>query len=179
MGRPRKYPPELLERGSRAVIESGRPIAQVARDLGVPPETLRRHVRQWEAEKGLRPDLPTAAEREEIKQLRKENYELRRANEILKAASVFFRDRARRRPAEVSAFIDAHRDRFGVEPICRILGVSESAYYQRRSGARSRRSVEDEQLLGAIQLLQSAQLVRVRGAADVAGAAPRGAPCWS
>nr|MBA3748513.1 IS3 family transposase [Solirubrobacterales bacterium] len=39
---------------------------------------------------GLRPDLPTAAEREEIKQLRTENYELRRANEILKAASVFF-----------------------------------------------------------------------------------------
>ena len=90
MGRPRKYPPELLERGSRAVIESGRPIAQVARDLGIPPETLRRHVRQWEAEHGLRPDLPTATEREEIKQLRKENYELRRANEILKAASVFF-----------------------------------------------------------------------------------------
>ena len=45
MGRPRKYPSELLERGTRAVIESGRPIAQVARDLGVPPETLRRHVR--------------------------------------------------------------------------------------------------------------------------------------
>ena len=90
MGRPRKYPPELLERGTRAVIESGRPIAQVARDLGVPPETLRRHVRLWEAEHGLRPDLPTAAEREEIKQLRKEIYELRRANEILKAASVFF-----------------------------------------------------------------------------------------
>ncbi len=43
-----------------------------------------------EADEGLRPDLPTAAEREEIKQLRKENYELRRANEILKAASVFF-----------------------------------------------------------------------------------------
>jgi len=90
MGRPRKYQPELLERGTRAVIESGRPIAQVARDLGVPPETLRRHVRLWEAEHGLRPDLPTAAEREEIKQLRKEIYELRRANEILKAASVFF-----------------------------------------------------------------------------------------
>ena len=90
MGRPRKYPPELLERGSRAVIESGRPIAQVARDLGIPPESLRRYVRRWEAEHGLRPDLPTATEREEIKQLRKENYELRRANEILKAASVFF-----------------------------------------------------------------------------------------
>jgi transposase len=79
-----------LERGARIVIESGRPIAHVARDLGVPAETLRRYVRQVEANEGLRPGLPTAAEREEIKQLRRENYELRRANEILKAASVFF-----------------------------------------------------------------------------------------
>jgi transposase len=90
MSRPRKYPRELLDRGARVVIESGRPIARVARDLGVPPETLRRYVRQVEADEGLRPDLPTAAEREEIKALRRENYELRRANEILKAASVFF-----------------------------------------------------------------------------------------
>ena len=91
MARPRKYPPELLDRGARVVIESGRPIAHVARDLGVPAETLRKHVRRVEADEGLRPDLPTAAEREEIKRLRKENYELRRANEILKAASLFFR----------------------------------------------------------------------------------------
>ena len=62
----------------------------VARDLGVPAESLRRYVRQVEANEGLRPDLPTAAEREEIKALRKEVFELRRANEILKAASVFF-----------------------------------------------------------------------------------------
>src|ERR687885_121671 len=91
MARPRKYPPELLDRGARVVIESGRPIAHVARDLGVPAETLRKHVREVEADEGRRPDLPTAAEREEIKALRKENYELRRANEILKAASVFSR----------------------------------------------------------------------------------------
>ena len=90
MARPRKYPRELLERGARVVIESGRPIAHVARDLGVPAETLRRHLRQLEADEGLRPYLPTAAEREEIKQLRREVFELRRANEILKAASVFF-----------------------------------------------------------------------------------------
>jgi transposase len=90
MSRPRKYPPELLDRGARLVFESGRPIAHVARDLGVPSETLRKYVRQLEADQGLRPDLPTAAEREEIKRLRRENYELRRANEILKAASVFF-----------------------------------------------------------------------------------------
>lgn len=90
MARPRKYPKELLDRGARVVIDSGRPIAQVARDLGIPPESLRRHVRQIEADEGLRPDLPTAAEREEIKNLRKEVAELRRANEILKSASVFF-----------------------------------------------------------------------------------------
>jgi transposase len=47
-------------------------------------------VRRVEADEGLRPDLPTAAEREEIKNLRKEVFELRRANEILKAASVSF-----------------------------------------------------------------------------------------
>ena len=90
MARSRKYPPELLDRGARVVIDSGRPIAHVARDLGVPPETLRRYVRQLEADEGLRPDLPTSAEREEIRALHKEVYELRRANEILKAASVFF-----------------------------------------------------------------------------------------
>ena len=89
MSRPRKYPQELLERGTRLVLESGRPIAHVARDLGVPAESLRRYVRQVEANEGLRPDLPTAAERE-LKALRKEVFELRRANEILKAASVFF-----------------------------------------------------------------------------------------
>jgi transposase len=90
MARPRKYPPELLERGARVVIDSGRPIAHVARDLGVPAESLRRYVRQIEADEGLRADLPSSDEREEIKALRKEVYELRRANEILKAASVFF-----------------------------------------------------------------------------------------
>jgi transposase len=99
MGRPRKYPPELLDRGARVVIESGRPIAHTARNLGVPPETLRRYLRQLEADEGLRRGLPTSEEREEIKRLRREVYELRRANELLKAASVFC-DRARRRPTD-------------------------------------------------------------------------------
>jgi transposase len=71
-------------------LESGRPISHVARDIGLPPETLRKRVRRAEADQGLRPDLPTSEEREEIKQLRKEVFELRRANEILKAASVVF-----------------------------------------------------------------------------------------
>jgi transposase len=90
MPRPRKYPEELIQRGVRLVLESGRPISHIARDIGLPPETLRKRVRQVEADEGLRPDLPTSEEREEIKALRKEVFELRRANEILKAASVFF-----------------------------------------------------------------------------------------
>lgn len=90
MGRPKKYPDELIERGVRLALESGRPIAHVAADLGMHPETLRKKVRRAEADSGTRPDLPTTAEREEIRRLRRENFELRRANEILKSASVFF-----------------------------------------------------------------------------------------
>jgi transposase len=90
MPRPRKYPKELVDRGVRLAMESGRPVAHVADDLGIARETLRKAVRRAEVDGGLRPDLPTTEEREEIKKLRKEVFELRRANEILKAASVFF-----------------------------------------------------------------------------------------
>jgi transposase len=90
MARTRKYPIELLERATRLVFESGRPIAHVASDLGLPSETLRKYVRQVEANEGRRNDLLTSEEREEIRRLRKENQELRRANEILRAASLFF-----------------------------------------------------------------------------------------
>ena len=89
MSRPRKYPQELLDRGARLVFESERPISHVAADLGISSETLRRHVRQLAIDTGRREGL-TSEEREEIKRLKRENYELRRANEILKAASVFF-----------------------------------------------------------------------------------------
>jgi transposase len=90
MARPRKYPEELLDRGVRVVVESGRPIAHVARDLGVGAESLRKRVRQAEADSGKRSDLLSTQEREEIRKLRREVFELRRANEILKAASGFF-----------------------------------------------------------------------------------------
>jgi transposase len=90
MARPKKYPDELVQRGIRLAMESERPIAHIAADLGIHSETLRKRVRQAEADAGLRPDSPTSEEREEIKRLRQENFELRRANEILKSASVFF-----------------------------------------------------------------------------------------
>jgi transposase len=90
MPRPTKYPDELRERAVRHVFESGRPIAQVAKDLGVHREALRLWVRQAEADAGERGDRLTTAEREELARLRGEVRQLRKANEILKAASVFF-----------------------------------------------------------------------------------------
>ncbi len=50
----------------------------------------------------------------------------------------------------MSAFIEEYRARFGVEPICRTLGVSASAYYERATGRRSARALEDERLLARI-----------------------------
>jgi len=51
----------------------------------------------------------------------------------------------------VSSFIEEHRDRFGVEPICRTLEVSASAYYERRTGRQSARAIEDRHLLARIR----------------------------
>jgi putative transposase len=56
----------------------------------------------------------------------------------------------------VSAFIDSHRDRFGVEPACRVLGVSASAYYHRRQASPSARAVEDDRLLEVIRTTHKA-----------------------
>jgi putative transposase len=51
----------------------------------------------------------------------------------------------------VSAYVDEYRERFGVEPICRVLDVSASAYYERRKGERAARAIEDERLLSVIE----------------------------
>lgn len=72
------------------VFDSGRPIAHVANDLGIHQEALRKWVRRTEADVGRRKDLLGSEEREELKSLRGEVRELRRANEILKSASAFF-----------------------------------------------------------------------------------------
>jgi transposase len=91
------YPPELRERAVPMVAEV-RPdypsdwpaICAVAQKLGIgTAETLRKWVRQAEVDAGKRPGV-TSEEHAEIKRLKRENAELRRANEILKAASVFF-----------------------------------------------------------------------------------------
>lgn len=91
MAAPKKYSDELRERATRLALESGRPIAHVAADLGVHKEALRTWVRQAKADAaGGTPSVVSSAEREELKRLRKEVRELKQANEVLRAASVYF-----------------------------------------------------------------------------------------
>ena len=97
MARPSKYPRELRDRAVKMVVESTEDhpsefeaIRSIASKLGIgSPETLRKWVRQAEIDGGERPGR-TTAELAEIRRLKKENAELRRANEILKSASAFF-----------------------------------------------------------------------------------------
>jgi transposase len=92
----KRYPPELRERAVRMVLETMEQtgqrvgvITRIARQLGIGAESLRGWVRQAEVDGGRRPGL-TTAEQQRIAELEREVRELRRANEILKAASAFF-----------------------------------------------------------------------------------------
>ncbi len=92
----RKYPEELRERAVKMVLEirnregKGRgEIARVGRQLGIHPEALRTWIRQAEIDGGTRPGMTTEDSRR-IAELEREVRELRRANEILKAASAYF-----------------------------------------------------------------------------------------
>jgi transposase len=94
--RPGRYPDELRERAVRMVFEhqgeypsQWKAIESVANMLEINHETLRQWVRRAETDAGQRPGV-TSDERARISQLERENRELRRANEILKAATVFF-----------------------------------------------------------------------------------------
>ena len=92
MAAPRKYPDELRERAVRLYRESSpRPsFRQLGEQLGVHPEALRGWVRQAEADAGERTDRPTTGMVEENRRLQAEVRELRRVNEVLKAASAYF-----------------------------------------------------------------------------------------
>src|ERR1035437_4696458 len=92
----KRYPSELKERAVRMVLDLQRAdpqdknvISRVARQLGVGSESLRLSVKQAEIDAGRRPGL-TTEEQAEHARLRKENFELRRANDILQAAASFF-----------------------------------------------------------------------------------------
>src|SRR5947207_9690272 len=96
MGRPSTYPPDLRERAVRMVFEHTEEhpsqwatLRSVGEKLGCSTEALRRWVRQAERDTGHRPGL-TTDERQRLKQLERENFELKRANENLRKASAFF-----------------------------------------------------------------------------------------
>ena len=96
MARPSKYSPELRERAVRMVLDHAADhpsqwaaIRSVGEKLGCSVEALRRWVRQAERDAGQRPGL-TTSERDELKRLQRDNFELKRANEILRKASAFF-----------------------------------------------------------------------------------------
>jgi len=96
MGRPSRYSPEVQERAVRMVLDHEREyssqwatICSIAEKIGCTPETLRRWVRQGERDEGLRPGMSTE-DRVRVKELERENRELKRANEILRKASAYF-----------------------------------------------------------------------------------------
>ncbi|MFM9448842.1 IS3 family transposase [Streptomyces acidiscabies] len=166
MARPSRYPLELRRRAVRMVAEvrddypnETAALQAVAEKLGIGSrETLRNWLKQHDIDAGTRPGT-TTEESAQLKALKKENAELKRANEILKAAAKFLRGRARPATHTLVAFIDEHRDRFGgVEPICRMLTthdckIAPSTYYahKKRLGTPSARSVRDEELKERIQ----------------------------
>jgi transposase len=94
--RSKRYAPEVRERAVRLVLEHQREhesqwaaIVSVAGKIGCTPETLRIWVRRVEVDEGRRPGI-SSDERQRLKELERENRELRRANEILKSASRLF-----------------------------------------------------------------------------------------
>ncbi|WP_411572764.1 IS3 family transposase [Streptomyces pluripotens] len=181
MARPSRYPLELRRRAVRMVAEvrgdypnETAALQAVVDKLDIGSrETLRNWVKQYEIDAGQRPGT-TTEESAQLKALKKENAELKRANEILKAAAKFLRGRARPATHALVAFIDEHRDRFGgVEPICRTLTahdcqIAPSTYYahKKRLETPSARSVRDEELKERIHEVYTSNY-RVYGARKI------------
>ncbi|WP_420481508.1 IS3 family transposase [Actinopolymorpha pittospori] len=176
MAAPRKYGDELRERATRMAVEArkdpaSRPgaIARIAEQLGMHPETLRGWVRQAEIDGGVRPGT-SSDESKRIADLERENRELKRANEILRTASAFFAAGGARPQDQVSVptavlvdYIDAHRDRFGVEPICEVLSsggtkIAPSTYYAAKTRPASARAIRDAELVPVIRQVHTDNL---------------------
>ena len=118
----------------------GRLFPSIAGKIGCTAQTLNEWVKRFERDSGVRAGVPSEVA-ERLKALEQENRDLRQVNEILRKASAYFAQGGARPPVQAMiAFIDDHREAHGVEPICKVLPIAPSTYYdhvaRRRDPAR-------------------------------------------
>ncbi|MET0002692.1 MAG: IS3 family transposase [Candidatus Thiodiazotropha sp.] len=163
MSRASRYSPEFRERAVRMLQEQQDQHASqwaalnsIAGKVGCTAETLRKWVKQADIDQGMRAGL-SSSDRQRLKELERENRELKQANEILRKASAFFGPGGARPPTEeMIAFIDAHKDQHGIEPMCKQLPMAISTYYEHKDresdpDKASNRSIRDRHLKPEIQ----------------------------
>ncbi|WP_375156707.1 IS3 family transposase [Shigella flexneri] len=132
-----RFSPEVRQRAVRMVLESQgeydsqwATICSIAPKIGCTPETLRVWVRQHERDTGGGDGGLTTAERQRLKELERENRELRRSNDILRQASAYFCEGGVRPPLEkMMPLLDKLREQYGVGPLCSELHIAPSTYY--------------------------------------------------
>ncbi|WP_205716467.1 IS3 family transposase [Escherichia coli] len=132
-------------------------ICSIAPKIGCTPETLRVWVRQHERDTGGGDGGLTTAERQRLKELERENRELRRSNDILRQASAYFCEGRVRPPLEkMMPLLDKLREQYGVGPLCSELHIAPSTYYhcqqqRHHPDKRSARAQRDDWLKKEIQ----------------------------
>ncbi|WP_405000509.1 IS3 family transposase [Escherichia coli] len=159
-----RFSPEVRQRAIRMVLESQgeydsqwAAICSIAPKIGCTPETLRVWVRQHERDTGGGDGGLTAAERQRLKELERENRELRRSNDILRQASAYFCEGGVRPPLEkMMPLLDKLREQYGVGPLCSELHIAPSTYYhcqqqRHHPDKRSARAQRDDWLKKEIQ----------------------------
>ncbi|WP_432416332.1 IS3 family transposase [Shigella dysenteriae] len=132
-----RFSPEVRQRAVRMVLENQgeydsqwATICSIAPKIGCTPETLRVWVRQHERDTGGGDGGLTTAERQRLKELERENRELRRSNDILRQASAYFCEGGVRPPLEkMMPLLDKLREQYGVGPLCSELHIAPSTYY--------------------------------------------------
>ncbi|MEY7950296.1 IS3 family transposase [Escherichia coli] len=159
-----RFSPEVRQRAVRMVLESQSEydsqwatICSIAPKIGCTPETLRVWVRQHERDTGGGDGGLTSAERQRLKELERENRELRRSNDILRQASAYFGEGGVRPPLEkMMPLLDKLREQYGVGPLCSELHIAPSTYYhcqqqRHHPDKRSARAQRDDWLKREIQ----------------------------
>ncbi|EHR1057449.1 IS3 family transposase [Escherichia coli] len=159
-----RFSPEVRQRAIRMVLESQSEydsqwatICSIAPKIGCTPETLRVWVRQHERDTGGGDGGLTTAERQRLKELERENLELRRSNDILRQASAYFGEGGVRPPLEkMMPLLDKLREQYGVGPLCSELHIAPSTYYhcqqqRHHPDKRSARAQRDDWLKKEIQ----------------------------